>query len=136
MRRRRKLEAHAPRVLVIDLNDVDLVEFLDQTLRKGRLGRLVAEALDQLLRLLDFALLVGLGLALLFPNFIAQRQILVVRAGEVVALAQHNFQGARRRVVEEGSVVRNQNHRLRTIGQELLQPQDGLNVQVVRRFVQ
>ncbi len=82
MRRRRKLEAHAPRVLVVNLNDVDLVELLDQTLRKGRLGRLVAEAFDQLLRLLDFALLIGLGLALLLANFIAQRQILVVGAGK------------------------------------------------------
>ena len=132
----RKLKAHLPRVLVVDLDDFDSVQLLDEGLRKRGLARLGAEPVDQLLGMLDFLVLVGLGLALLLANFFAKREVLEVGHVVVVALAEHNLEGAVGRVVQEGAVVRHQNDGLVALGQEFFEPQNRLDVEVVRRFVE
>ena len=54
--RRGEAEVHH-RIVVVELDELDLLELLDAALDLGRLGRLGAEAVDELLGLLDLALL-------------------------------------------------------------------------------
>ena len=136
MRCGRKLKPHLPRVLVVDFDDLDFVELFDERLRERSFASLGPEPFHQLLRVLDFFVLVGLGLALLIADFVAKRQVPEVRNIVVVALTEHNFEGAVGRVVQEGPVVRNQNDSLVALGQKFFEPQNRFDVEVVRRFVQ
>ena len=66
VRGRRKGEAHAT-VVLLDFEEFHFLELLDAALDLGRLGRLGAESVDELLGFLDLALL---GLVLLFEDFL------------------------------------------------------------------
>ena len=128
VRCRRKLKPHLPIVFVVNLNNLDAVQFFNQRLRKGGLAGFCAKAVYQILGILNFFVLIHLGLALLFANFVAERQVLEVGNIVVIALAQYQLEGAVGRVVQEGSVVRNQYDGLIALGQEFLKPEDGFNV--------
>ncbi|MFR8176287.1 MAG: hypothetical protein ACLVB5_03985 [Christensenellales bacterium] len=79
-------------------------------------------------------LLVGLLL-------LAQRQLAVFIPEVVVAdvhldLAEVDVTDMRTDLVEEVTVVADDDDRIREIQQEVFQPADGLDIQIVRRFVQ
>ena len=128
MRCRRKLKPHLPIVFVVHLNNLDAVQFFNQRLGKGGLAGFGAKAVHQILGILNFFVLIHLGLSLLFANFVAERQVLEVGNIVVIALAQYQLEGAVGRIVQEGSVVRNQNNGLVALGQEFLKPEDGFDV--------
>ena len=109
---------------------------LDTALHLHGLRGLVAETLDEGLRVLYLPLLVLPGPELLLPAFLAQPDELVILHPVVVDASAGDFDGAGGDVVEEGSVVADQDDGVGPCGQELLQPLYRLDVQVVGRLVQ
>ena len=81
---------------------------LDPGLYLIGLGRLVSEALDELLGFLDHSLLVLVGSLLLGKSFLAQFEIFAVRNLIVMDTSDHDFNRAVGHVVKEFSVMGNQ----------------------------
>ena len=134
--RRRELERDARVVRLIDFQTVQALQRLDARLHLVGLGRLVAEFIDKLLGLLDHPLLVLVGGRLLGQALGAQRQILAVGHFIVMDVPQHDLHGARGHIVQELPVVADQQDGGAAPLQVILQPLDGLDVQVVGRLVE
>ena len=135
-RRRREFHRQAGIVRLVDLDPVQLLQRLDAGLDLIGLGRLVAEGLDEFLRLLDHPLLVLVSGDLLLDTLRAQLQVFGIRDLVVVDMAQHHFHGPVRDRVQEAAVVADEQQRAATRLEVLLQPFDGLDVQVVGRLVE
>ncbi len=135
-RRGRKLDVERSRILLVDFEPFEAFELLDARLHLVRLGRLVTELLDELLRLLDQALLVFVGRLLLRPTL--GPQLDVFRIGDLVVghPSQRKLHRARGDVVQKGAVVRNEQHGAVVVLQVLFEPLDRLDVEVVRRLVE
>ena len=131
-----KLQAQGGVVFLVHLDAFDFLQLLDATLHLHGLGSLVAETLDEGFSVLDLLLLVLVGTELLLAAFLAQDDKLVVLHLVVVDASAGYFDGAGRDVVQEGTVVADQHHGIGARGEEVLQPLDGLDVQVVGRLVQ
>ena len=132
----RKLDVQRARVFLVDLDALDLLELLDARLDLIRLGGLVAEALDELLGLLDHLLLVQVGRHLLLAPFSPQLDIPAVRDLVVVRLAERQLDRARGDVVQKGPVVRDQHDGPVVFLEVALQPLDALDIEVIRRLVE
>ena len=132
----RELDIERRQVFLLDLEPFEAFELLDARLHLIRLGRFVTELLDEFLGLFDHALLVFIGSHLLRPAFGAQHD--VFRIGNLVIgrFAQREFDRAIGDVVEESSVVRDQQHGAAVILQVILEPLDRLDVEMVRRLVE
>ena len=115
---------------------LQLLQLLDAALHLHGLGGLVAETLDEGFRVLYLFLLVLPGPQLLFPPLLAQADEFVILHLVVVDAAAGYLDGAGGDIVEEGAVVADQHHGIGPGGKELLQPLDGLDVQVIGRLVQ
>ena len=59
---------HRLTIYLFDLDTLDLLQLFDPTLHLVALGRLVAEALDEALEILDLLLLILIGPALLLET--------------------------------------------------------------------
>ena len=131
----RELQAQAGGVDLVNLDGHNLFQLLDAALHLYGLGGLVAEALNEVLDVGNFLLLVLVGADLLLAAFGAQLDKGVVGHAVVRGAAAGNFQRAVGHVVQEGAVVAHQNHGARAAGQELLEPLDALDVEVVGGLV-
>ncbi len=136
MRSRREFQVNGRRVFVVNLNTLNLVKRLYTALHLHSLSGLIAETLNKLLRIGNGLLLVFESAHLLFPAFFAQFHKLGVRHLVVVDVSARNFNGSVGNTVEEGTVVRNQQHRASVLFQEVLEPLNRLNVEVVGRLVE
>ena len=112
------------------------LQLLDLLLHLHSLGGLIAEALYELAHVGHLFLLVFVGPLLLFTAFLPQHHILVVLDLVVYDSAARDFQGTVRHVIDECPVVTDQHHSTRRLGEKLLQPLYGLDVQMVGRLVQ
>ena len=75
-------------------------------------------------------------LHLLFAAFRSQSQIFRIVDLIIVDASHRHLDGARRDVVNEFAVVADHHHGLATLDEEIFQPSDTLDVEVVRRFVE
>ena len=132
----RKLQPQGGRVFFVHLHPLQLLQLLDAALHLHGLGGLVAETLDEGFGVFYLLLLVLVGAELLLAAFLAQLDKLVVLHLVVVDVPAGDFDGAGGDVVQEGAVVAHQHHGVGPRGEELLQPLDALDVEVVRRLVQ
>jgi hypothetical protein len=115
---------------------LDLVQLLDPTLDLTRLGRLVTELADEPLHLLDLVGLVPLsGLELLLPEQLLGLVIVIVAHVQTEA-PQLQLRDPVHHAVEKVPVVGDDHHRPLVSREEVLDPLEGLEVQVVGRFVQ
>jgi len=112
------------------------LERLDAALRLLGLARRGAKALDERLHMPDLALLACVERGLL-GEF---RRAVVLEGGVVAAidlsLALFDVEDAVDDAVEELAIVRDQQQRARILAQPGLEPQDGVQVQVIGRFVE
>ena len=133
---RREFEVHLLVVNLIHLDRHDFLELLDSALHLNRLGRLVAESLDEILDVGNFLLLVFVSTKLLLAAFGTQHNILIVFHLIIFYPSASNFEGTVSYIVDESTVVTHQNHSLSTLRQELLQPLDTFNIKVVGRLIE
>ena len=131
-----KLQAQGGVVFLVHLDAFDFLQLLDAALHLHGLGSLVAETFDESFGILNLLLLVLVGTELLLTAFLAQDDKLVVLHLVVVDASAGYFDGAGRDVVQEGTVVADKHHGVGARGEEVLQPLDGLDVQVVGGLVQ
>ena len=131
-----ELQAQLAAVLLVHLDRDDFLQPFDAALHLHGLGGLVAEALDELARLGNLALLVLVGTQLLLTPFAAQADELVVLHAVVVDSAARDFDGAVGDVVDERPVVAHQHHSLARAGEEALKPLNAVDVEVVGRLVE
>ena len=134
-RRLRKREVHlAARAGQLDA--LDTLQHLDAALHLAGLGRLVAEPLDEALDLGDaLGLVARARLEQLAPGLALDQEVVVVaRVHREAVGAEVGDRGDH--PVQEIAVVRDHDHGPVVAGQEVLQPGEGGEVQVVGRLVQ
>ena len=125
-----------PLALGRHLDRHDLLEQLDPALHLRRLGRLVAEPVDEHLDARDFLVLLALRLAQPLEHRVALLDVLAVVADVVGQLAQVEIGDARDDRVEEVAVVRDEDDRVRIGAEILLEPVARLEIEVVGRLVE
>jgi hypothetical protein len=113
-----------------------LLERLHPALRLARLGGLCLEAVDKALQMLDRLLLLLIGALLqcelLGPQDLELRVIAAIALDLTVLQMQRNI--AHR--IEELAVMRDHDERTRIAVQPVFEPDDCIEVEVVRRFVE
>ncbi len=114
----------------------DLLEHLDPALDLRRLGRLVAEPVDEHLHPRDFLVLIALGLAQPLEHRVAQLDVLAVVADVVGQRAQVQVGDPGDDRVEEVAIVRDQDDRVRVGRQVFLEPVARVEIEVVGRLVE
>ena len=132
----RELQVETGVVHLVDLDGDYLFELLDAALHLYGLGGLVAETLNEVLDVGDFLLLVFVGSELLLAALGAETHELVVLHLVVRDAAAADFERAVGDVVDEGAVVAHEHHGTGFAAQELFQPADALDVEVVGGFVE
>ena len=101
---------------------------LETALDLCALRRLIAETLDEGLDVLDLLLLILVSSLLLLQTLLTQGDVVTVGSLVVVDASQLNLNGAVGHVVEEGTVVRDEQERDSTGDEEVLEPVDRLDV--------
>ena len=133
---RRELEMHLLGIHLIHLDRNDFLQLLDAALHLYSLGWLIAETLDEVLNIGYFLLLVLISTELLLTALGTKYHILVVFHLVILYPSAGNLQGAVGYIIDKGTVVTYQHHRLGTLRQELLQPLDTLDIEVVGRLIE
>ena len=132
----REFQVHRRVVDLVDLNGNDLLQLLDLLLHLHGFGSLIAEALDKRLHVGHLLLLVLVGSDLLLATFLSENDVFVVFHLIINHPATGDFKRAVRHIIYKCTVVTHQDDGTRRLCQELLQPLDTLDVEVVRRLVE
>ena len=135
-RTRRKLQSQSAGILLVHLDQFQLFEHLHAALHLECLRIRTLESLDEVLGLGNHLLLFLIFLHLLFAALLAQFQILAVGSLVVVDSAHGNLDGSCCNVVYEFSVVTDHYHRFRTVDDEVFEPSDRFDIEVVGRLIQ
>ena len=135
-RRRRDAQAGTRRRLRRELHELEPLQQLDTALHLARLRGLVAEALDEAPGLGDAALLVALR-----RHELLAALLLLLEEAVVVALVEAKaprleLRHAPHVAPQEAAVVGDHHHRPAELGERLLEPLDGREVQVVGGLVE
>ena len=133
---RRELQTKRRSIFFVNFNRYDFLQLLDAALHLYSLRSLVTETFDKIFRVFYFFLLILVSTQLLFAAFLTQHDKLIVSYLVIVYPSAGNFNGAIGHVVNECPVVTYQYYRTGTHLQEILQPLDTLNIQVVGRLVE
>ena len=133
---RRELEMHLLGIHLVHLDRNDFLQLLDAALHLYSLGWLIAESLDEVLDIGYFLLLVFVSAELLLTALGTKNHILIVFHLVILYPSAGNLQGAVGYIIDKGTVVTYQHHRLGTLSQELLQPLDTLDIEVVGRLIE
>ena len=113
-----------------------LLEHLDPALHLRRLGRLVAEAVDEHLDARDFFVLFALGLAHRLDPLVVLGEVAAVVGVVVGQRPQREIGDAGDDGVEKIAIVRDQDHRVRVGVEVLLEPVARLEIEMVGRLVE
>ena len=135
-RGRREAKPHLGVFELVDLDPLHFVELLDEALGEGGLVLFRAELVDELLGVGDFLLLLLGRLFLSGSLLLAPGHVLAVRGFVVVHAEGGDLHGPVGHMVEEGAIVRNQDHGPWVVLEEAFKPLDGFNVEVVGGLVQ
>ena len=132
----RELQVHGRVIDLVDLDGHDFLQLLHLLLHLHGLRGLVAETLDEVLHLGDFLLLVLVGPQLLFAALLAQHDVLIIFYAIIDNPSARDFQRTVRHIIYKGTVVADEHHCPTPLCEQLLQPLNGLNVEVVCRLVE
>ena len=131
-----KTKPYCRGVGLIDLHSFQLFEHLDFGLHLLAFGSLVAETLYEFLGLGDlFLLIVELG-DLLLSSLSEEFDVFGIIGLVIVYPAGCDFYGTVRDVVEEGSVMGNEDNGSVIAAKKVLQPLNGFDVEVIGRLVE
>ena len=134
-RGRRKSQIQTGCVLLVHLESLEFFELLDARLHLHGLGGFVAETLDELFCFLNHLLLVEVGAHLLLVPFASEFEEMAVVDVVVVDAPEGDFDGSRGDIVDERAVVADEDEGTVVGAEEVLQPLDRLDVEVVGRLV-
>ena len=134
--RRRETQVKTAGVFQIHFQPLQPFQLFDAALNLYSLGRLIAEAFNEFLRVLNHLLLVLIGSHLLFMPLLAQLNEFAVIDVVIVYPAKCNLNCTVAYIVNKRAVVTNHKHGAWATFQKILQPLDGLDVKMVRRLVQ
>ena len=134
--RRREFQAQCRGVFLVHFYQFQLFQHLHTALHLERLAVRTLEAFDEVLGFLNHLLLFLVLFHLLFAAFFPEYQVLRVVHLVVVDASHGHLDGAGGDVVYKFPVVADDYHCLGTVDEEILQPLDGFDVQVVGRLVQ
>ena len=133
---RRELQVHGGVVHLVHLNNLHLLQLTQTLLHLHSLCGLIAETLHKVANVGHLLLLVLVGPQLLFTSLFPEHHILVVLHPIVNNLTAGNLQRAVRHIIDKGTVVTHQHHCPTPCGQQLLQPLNRLDVEVVGGLVE
>ena len=119
-----------------NLDTLDLFQFLDPALHLLRLRRLIAEATDERLQLLDPLALIVVGRHQRIPPLLLLSQIFLVIPRVEMDLLVPDLCRLLHRHIEEISVVRDQHVSVGILDEEFFQPISSFKIEVIGRFVQ
>ena len=129
-------EADSRGIDLVDLDQLELLKHTHTALHLVGLGVRALEALNEVGRLGDELLLLLVGLHLLLAALGTQALVFGVVYLIVVEATHGDLEGTRSDVVDEGAVVADDDDRLPRLDEEVLEPLDRLDVEVVRRLVE
>ena len=132
----REAQIQAAGVLQIDFESLQFLELLDSALHLHGFGGFVAEALDELFRFLNHLLLVHVRAHLLLVPLFAQLNEPAVIDVIIVYASKCYLNGSAAHIVNERTVVADHQYCARTAFQEVLEPLNRLDVQMVCRLVE
>ena len=92
--------------------------------------------LNKTLGFVDHFLLFQIRFLLLSASFLTQNQVMRIIGFVIVDATHRHFDRAVGDVVNEGFIVGNYDYRLGFVLQEIFQPDDRFNIDVVRRLIQ
>ncbi len=120
----------------VDLDALDFGKLLYAALNLDAFCGLITEAFDEFLGVLNHLLLVGVGALLLFEAFFAQFEELRIVDCVVVDVSERNLDGAVGDIVDKSTIVTDKDNGLGFRHQEIFEPLDRLDVEMVRRLVE
>ena len=123
-------------VFFFHLNEFHLVQLLDQGLGERCFRRLVAELFDEFFCAPDLFFLILFRGDLQCPLFGPLGDKTRIGHGEVIGLAIRELDGPVGDLIQECPVVADQYDTSRILLEELLQPYDGFDVQVIGWFIE
>ena len=110
---------------------LDAGQLFDALLGLGGFARLGAKAVDEILEVLDFALLVFVSRDVLLVAGLFLDKVVVVVAAVAVELLARDLDDSVANGIEEGAVVRNDQESAGVVGEVVLKPTERLEVEVV-----
>ena len=134
--RRRKFQTQSRSVFFIYFNDLKLFEHLHTALHLQGLAIRTLEALDEVLGFLNHLLLFFVLLLLLLTAFLTENKVLRIVHLIVIDASHGHFDGTGGDAIDKLTVVTDDDDRLGTVNQEIFQPLDGLDVEVIGRLVE
>ena len=132
---RRELQAHSTVVNLINLNRNYLLKLLDALLNLNSLSCLIAETLNKSLDIGYFLLLILISTKLLFTTFFSQYKIFIVFNAIILGVTTCYFNSTICYIINKRTVVAHKNHCFGTLLQELFEPLNTLNIQMVGRLI-
>ena len=135
-RRRREFYCQCRIVSFIYLDSVEFFQRFYSRLDLIRFGRLIPELIDEILGLLDHLLLILICGHLLLKTFFSKFQVFGIRHFIIMDMSHHNLDRPVGDIIQETSVMGNQQYRTSETLEVILKPLDRLYVQMVGRLVQ
>ncbi len=135
-RTRRELQSQSAGILLIHLDEFQLFEHLHAALHLEGLGVGALETFDEILGLGYHLLLLLIFLHLLLAALLSEFQILAVGGLVVVDSAHGHLDGAGSDIVNKFAVVTDHYHCLGTVDDEVFEPSDRFDVEVVGRLIE
>ena len=135
-RRRREFQPQSGIVFLVNFNSIQFFQLLDAALHLHGFRGFVAETFDKILRISDLLLLVFVSPELLFAAFFPQFHVFGIIDAVIVNFSQGNFDRSQANPVNKSPVVGNDNHGVGLRSEEIFEPLNGLNIQVIGRLVE
>ena len=134
--RGREFQAKCRSVFLVHLQYLKLFKHLDAALHLQGLGVCTFETFDKFPCFGNHLLLLVEGFLLLYAAFLAELQVTAVIHLVVVDAAHRDLDRTGGDMVDKRAVVADHNHRLSVVDQEVFEPLDRFDVQMVGRLVQ
>ena len=133
---RRKLQVHSGIIHLVDLDNLHFLQLAQALLYLHGLGRLIAETLYEIAYIGHLLLLVLIGTQLLFTALLSEHHILIIFHTIVDHVSTGNLQRTVGHIIDKGTVVTDQHHCPTPRSQQLFEPLDRLNIEVVGGLVE
>ena len=132
----RELQVHGGIIHLVHLDNLHLLQLAQSLLHLYSLSWLIAETLYEIAYISHLLLLVLIGTELLFTALFSEHHILVIFHTVVNHTTTGNLQRTVGHIIDKGTVVTDQYHCPTPRSQQLFEPLDRLNIEVVGGLVE